>query len=391
LDSFIFFRLLPIFGNPVALYLPSVLASGSHPVRLAFFASCCTFHHDSRMKCSSSLHPPLTMASHKHTTRHSLQQANCQVLPSSVYYERWENHQASREHLFLGKTAGTGHTRNNMLSCWEVNMGFVLRSPIPTDFNNFDSWKEVVTWCCHCTTFQGDWPLKKKVRKFASHHNDGLAELYQCQSLWAVHSGPTMKQNSRRPNLDTVSDVGFSQENPISISKKQKPAPSVAAKVKEHVGILEVAINQVTSFKPGVMQADIDKLETKLRISYNTRPSQYLEEIVTLQVQLASEKEFSSDRGSLALQNASLQEENFSLCQENSTLLAEVLQEKQRICKQVLALATSQARSTSCTFASKLEDCMKQEMTHGGETCQCGSGKSLWWTMWPVLIEGLLP
>jgi hypothetical protein len=50
---------------------------------------------------------------------------------------------------------------------------------------------------------------------------------------------------------------------------------------------------------------------------------------VTLQVQLASEKGFSSDRSHLALQNASLQEENLSLCQENSTLLAEVLQEKQ--------------------------------------------------------------
>jgi hypothetical protein len=80
---------------------------------------------------------------------------------------------------------------------------------------------------------------------------------------------------------------------------------------------------------------------------------------------LASEKAFSSDRGHLALQNASLQEENLSLCQEYYALLAEVFQEKQQICKQVLALATRWACYTSCTFVSKLEDCTKQEMTQG--------------------------
>jgi hypothetical protein len=56
---------------------------------------------------------------------------------------------------------------------------------------------------------------------------------------------------------------------------------------------------------------------------------QYLEAIASLQVQLASEKAFSSNRGQLALRNASPLEENHSLCQENYTLLAEVLEEKQ--------------------------------------------------------------
>ena len=230
-----------------------------------------------------------------------------------------------------------------------------------------------MTPCCHCTTFQGDRPLKKKLRKFASHHDDGLAERYRCQSLWVVRSGPTKKPTYKRPKLDTVSDVGFSQENPISISRKQKSAPSVAVVVEERAGVPEAAtINQAASDKPAVMQAEIDQLEAKLRLSYDARLSQYLEEIASLQVQLASEKAFSSDRGQLALRNASLLEENASLLednlslrQENSTLLAEVLEEKQRIRKQVLELATSRARSTSLTFASKLEDCTKQEMSRG--------------------------
>ena len=78
-------------------------------------------------------------------------------------------------------------------------------------------------------------------------------------------------------------------------------------------------------------QADIDNLELKLLASYEYRLSQYKEEIATLQVQLASEKAYSSDRGELELPNASLLEENRSLVQTNSTLLAEVLEEKRPI------------------------------------------------------------
>ena len=310
------------------------------------------------------------MASNERLTRNSSQQADCQEVPSSVYFKRWENRQASRDHLFLGKTAGTGRTRNNVLTCWEVNMGFVVRSPIPTDFNGVDSWKEAVTPCCHCTTFRGDRPLKNKLKKFASHHDDKLGARFRCQSLWVVRSGS--KQNAKRPNLNTVSDVGFSAENPISTTKKQKPAPSVADD-EERVGLPDAAINQIAPVNTtGVMQAGIDKLEAKLRASYEARLSQYQQQIATLQVQLASQKAFSSDKGHVELQNASLREknaslreENRSLSQENSTLLAEVVEEKRRIRTQVLALASSQARASSSTFVSKLEDCTKQHFSRG--------------------------
>jgi hypothetical protein len=117
------------------------------------------------------------MASRERSTCNS-SQADYQAAPSSVYFEIWENPSASRDHLYLCKTAGTGCTRNNVLRCWEVNMGFTVCSPIPSNFNDVDSWKEAVTPCCHCTAFQGDRPLKKKLLKFASHHDDGLAEPY---------------------------------------------------------------------------------------------------------------------------------------------------------------------------------------------------------------------
>jgi hypothetical protein len=90
-------------------------------------------------------------------------------------------------------------------------------------------------------------------------------------------------------------------KKPIPISKKQKPAQSLDAKVEELVGLPEAAINKVASFKPGVMQADIDNLEAKLSASYDTRLSKYLEEIATLQVQLASEKVISSQREPFSL------------------------------------------------------------------------------------------
>jgi hypothetical protein len=46
-------------------------------------------------------------------------------------------------------------------------------------------------------------------------------------------------------------------------------------------------------------------------------------------------------------------------------LLAEVVEEKRRIRTQVLALASSQARASSSTFVSKLEDCTKQHFSRG--------------------------
>jgi hypothetical protein len=46
-------------------------------------------------------------------------------------------------------------------------------------------------------------------------------------------------------------------------------------------------------------------------------------------------------------------------------LLAEVLEEKRQIRKQVLVIASSQARASSSTFVSNLEDCTKQQMSQG--------------------------
>ena len=225
-----------------------------------------------------------------------------------------------------------------------------------------------MTPCCHCTAFQGDRPLKKKLLKFASHHDDRLAEQYRCQSLWSVRSGVNPTQNSKQPaTLDTVLDVGLSEENPITSNKnnKKKLAPSDASVNEERVLPYHQPNAPINQVGTGATQALLDNLETKLLASYEHRLSHYKEEIATLQVQLASEKAFSSDRGQLEPQNASLLKENASLSQENTTLLAEVMEERRRIRKQVVALAASQARASSSTFLSNLEDCTKQQMSRG--------------------------
>jgi hypothetical protein len=51
---------------------------------------------------------------------------------------------------------------------------------------------------------------------------------------------------------------------------------------------------------------------------------------------------------------ASLKKENNSFAQENSTVFAKVMEQKQQIQKEVLALASSQAHSSSHTFVSKV-------------------------------------
>jgi hypothetical protein len=92
--------------------------------------------------------------------------------------------------------------------------------------------------------------------------------------------------------LGPVLDVGLSEEDPItSNKKKQKPAPSDASENKERVGVVlpyhqpDASSNQVAT---GVMQADIENLKTNLRSLYEYKLSQYQEESVTLQDQLAS-------------------------------------------------------------------------------------------------------
>jgi hypothetical protein len=128
--------------------------------------------------------------------------------------------------------------------------------------------------------------------------------------LWAVQSVSNKKENSKQPILGTALDIGLSEENPITNNKKkQKPAPSDASENEEQVGLVlpyhhpNASINQVAT---GVMQADINNLETDLRALYEYWLSQYQEEIATLQVQLASAKAYSSNRGHLDLQNPSL-------------------------------------------------------------------------------------
>jgi hypothetical protein len=182
----------------------------------------------------------------------------------------------------------------------------------------------------------------------------------------SLPSGANPKQNFKQPTLDTVLDVGLSEENPITSNKKKKLAPSVASANEERVLPYHQPNAPIIQVATGVTQAGIDNLETKLLASYEYWLLQYKEEIATLQVQFASEKAYSSDRGQLELQNASLLKENRSLAQANYTLLAEVLEEKRRIRKQVLALASSQARaSSSTTSVSNLEDCTEQQMSGG--------------------------
>jgi hypothetical protein len=83
--------------------------------------------------------------------------------------------------------------------------------------------------------FQCDRPIKKKLKKFASHHDDGLAEgYYRCQLLWVIRLVSKKKENSKQPVLN----MGFSSENPITSTKKQKTAPSDTTENKERVGLV---------------------------------------------------------------------------------------------------------------------------------------------------------
>jgi hypothetical protein len=139
-------------------------------------------------------------------------------------------------------------------------------------------------------------------------------------------------------------------------------------------------------------------LEAKLRASYDTSLSQYLEEIATLQVQLASEEAFSSDRGHLALQNASLQEEDLSLSQENYTLLAGVFSKRSSKsiskCWGLLPVELVQPLArlqVNWGTVQSRDDLRCQRKRLGRETCQCGWGKRHIVDYVGLLIEGLLP
>jgi hypothetical protein len=156
-----------------------------------------------------------TMTSRQLSKRNKASSVDCLETLSSVCFERWQSRQAARNHAVLGSTAGTCRTRKSVVTCWEANMGFTARCDnIPPNFNDAESWKEVVTPCCHCRTFQGDRPLKKKLRKFLSHHDSGLAELYRCDTLWEVRpvpvpKKPSSKKNSKKPTMQV-------EENSVS-------------------------------------------------------------------------------------------------------------------------------------------------------------------------------
>ncbi len=129
-----------------------------------------------------------TMAVRQKSTRTSSSLDDFPVSLSSVYFEQWELRTASRNHRFIGNSAffaadvlnaKESQIPTNVLTCWEVNMGFTERGNISTGFNDIDSWNELVTPCCHCVTFKQDRPLKKKLLTFSSHHDIDIAKRYK--------------------------------------------------------------------------------------------------------------------------------------------------------------------------------------------------------------------
>ena len=153
------------------------------------------------------------MTSRQYSTRHSSSQADSPTLSSSIYFEQWEIRDAARNNRFIGNNAlfaSRTSTRipTNVLSCWEVNMGYTEHTSIPKGLNDIECWKELVTPCCHCVSFKQDRPLKKKLLTFSSHQDIGIAERYKCQTLWEAlyrplyekskSAGPKKKQKRTR-------------------------------------------------------------------------------------------------------------------------------------------------------------------------------------------------
>jgi hypothetical protein len=263
-------------------------------------------------------------------------------------------------------------------------MGFIERANIPANFNDAESWKETVTACCHCWKFLAERPLKKKLLKCASHHDDGLPEPFRCQSLWVVR--PVGKTREKKKAIaDAVENVIDSEESIVVTqngrsAKKQKklPAPSNVA-VNLPVGVTGEVARATGTRVPHVDAEVIENLEVKLRAKYDHDLAHYLQENSKLQDLLAVEKANSRDIGHLQQENAALKRENrglvsenasvaaknASVAAENTSVLAEVMEERQRIRKQVLALDVKKARSSSRSFVESLEDCTKEAMSKG--------------------------
>jgi hypothetical protein len=253
-------------------------------------------------------------------------------------------------------------------------MGFVVPSPIPAGFNDNDSWEKSgngsVISCCNCMQFRGERPLSEKLKKLASHQDARLSHRYQCTSLWVVRPASSKKGNPKGRFLGTVSDVGLSAENPISITQKR---------FSEENTISPPTKKQKAA--PSSFAVAIADLETKLLSWYQSKLLHYKDEIGALQVQFASDEAFSKDKiGALQVQLASekafshdlqlhiaaLKKENMSLAAENSAVLAaksavlaEVAKEKRRIGTKVLWLAKAK-KPSSLSFVKQLEDCTKE-------------------------------
>jgi hypothetical protein len=70
------------------------------------------------------------------------------------------------------------------------------------------------------------------LKKFAGHHDDGLAELYGCQSLWVIQSVSNKKENSKLPILNIA--LLFSRLNQEGIPEHLHQ-PAYGAITTKHV------------------------------------------------------------------------------------------------------------------------------------------------------------
>mgnify|MGYP000391209774 CR=1 FL=1 len=219
-------------------------------------------------------------------------------------------------------------------------MGFPERcDAIPPDFNKVDSWQEAVTPCCHCRTFQGDQPLKKKVLKFLSHHDAGLAEQYQCDTLWEICHVPLTSESSKNSSMKTPVQVEEKDVSSVPLQKKNRQAltspelPSTAATLSTTEVIAKLEAKLLAKYENDLaeqlrVQAKVlatlavskSKLEAKLALSEEKRKNAKGRTHDTL-----------LENTALKSENLSLAKKNLNHLAENTALLGEVLEEKQRI------------------------------------------------------------
>jgi hypothetical protein len=269
-------------------------------------------------------------------------------------------------------------------------MGFTEKAVIPSDFNDVDSWHEAVTPCSHCTAFHAERPLKPKLRKLRSLHDGGLSLPYQCQSLWTVRPPDTETTKRKAVNAPDRSD-------------NEPPVPVTTATINQ---VCPTAAASTVS-TPGVFRGVIENLEKKLRAKYDEDLAKYREENANFEafraaaeeqtgVMVAEKEAYMLENGRLLsenlrlreeitglnlanstvvvmeaekeaymLENARIMEENTGLKLANSTVLQEVMEEKTRIRKQVVAVDSKLVRASARTYAESLEAMTKEHMRKG--------------------------